>query len=151
MSRTANLRRQHDAAVAIVGEMNRLLSDRPGIEARDGAVQATLLLAKLTGLLRIHFAQEDRQLYPALMASGRGGVAAVARRFFEEMGSLGPTYGAFSQRWASAEQVLSDPRGFRRESRTVFAALADRITRENDQLYPLADAQIDDGVPLRAA
>ena len=151
MSRTANLRRQHDAAVTIVGEINNLLLARPGVEVRDGAFQATLLLAKLTGLLRIHFAQEDRQLYPALMASGRGGVAEVARRFFEEMGDLGPTYGAYAQRWASADQILSDPRGFRRESKTVFTALADRITRENEQLYPLADAQIDEGVPLRAA
>ena len=151
MSRTANLRRQHDAAVVIVGELSTLIAARPGIEARDGAFQATLLLAKLTGLLRIHFAQEDRQLYPSLMASGRGGVAEVARRFFEEMGSLGPTYGEFVQRWTSATDILSDPRAFRRESKAIFAALADRITRENEQLYPLADAQIDDGVPLRAA
>ncbi|RVT92487.1 hemerythrin domain-containing protein [Sphingomonas crocodyli] len=151
MSRTANLRRQHDAAVIIVGEINNLLLARPGIEARDGAFQASLLLAKLTGLLRIHFAQEDRQLYPSLMASGRGGVAEIARRFFEEMGDLGQAYGAFAQRWESATQILNDPRGFRRESKVIFTALADRITRENEQLYPHADAAIDTDASLRAA
>ncbi|TZG26189.1 hemerythrin domain-containing protein [Sphingomonas montanisoli] len=150
MSRTANLRRQHDDAVAIVGEFNALLAGRPGIETRDGAFQATLLLAKLTGLLRIHFAQEDRQLYPSLMASG-GRAAMIARRFVDEMGDLGPTYGAFAQRWESAARILSDPRGFRRESKAVFTALADRITRENEQLYPIADAQMDADAPLRAA
>lgn len=139
--RTANLRRQHDTALAIAGEIMEAIPALIEKPAREQAVRITLQLAKLTGLLRIHFAQEDRALYPSLMASGRGGVAEVARRFFDEMGQIGPLYDAFAVKWSNADTLAAAPAEFQAECQTIFSALADRIARENDVLYPLVDAE----------
>lgn len=111
-----------------------------GQPSSDDAFRLTMILAKLVGTLRIHLAQEDRSLYPELMASGRGGVAATARLFFEEMGQLAPQIIAYSEKWLNSSHLLADWAGFRLETDTVFAALADRIERENEILYPMADA-----------
>lgn len=149
--RTARLRHQHDVALALVGEITALIARMGDTPSRADAYQATMLLAKLTGVLRIHFAQEDRMLYPSLMASGRGGVAAVARAFFEEMGQIGPVFVAYSEQWRSIEAILSRPAVFRSESAALFAALGGRIERENRELYPLADAMDIEEIPIRAA
>lgn len=151
MIRTASLRRQHDAALLLAGEIKRLIAELGEAPHADGAFRITLLFAKLTGALRIHFAQEDKLLYPALMASGRGGTAATARRFFEEMGRIGPAFADYVEKWRTSAAILADWKGFRGETEALFAALADRIARENEELYPLADDLADDRAPYRAA
>lgn len=138
MSRTANLRRQHDAAVALVEEAAALI-ERPSLAATDH-YRIGILIAKLTGLLRVHFALEDRTLYPLMIQSAHGDAAAVALAFRDEMGGLAQIYLDFAGRWATSAQISADFDRFRKEARTVFAALSERITRENEQLYPLADA-----------
>ena len=56
MSRTANLRRQHDAAVDLVQQ-----NSAAGSHLGQASVpfKVSMLLTKLRGLLRIDFAQED--------------------------------------------------------------------------------------------
>jgi hypothetical protein len=131
------LRRQHDAAEQIVANIAKL--SRSEIDAA-AAYQIGLALTKLTGVLRIHFAQEDRSLYPSLMASPDPRVSDIAKQFQREMGGLAPIYEAFADRWKLSSAILADVDGFRRESRSVFTALADRIRRENEELYPLAES-----------
>lgn len=147
--RTANLRRQHDAALQLATEMSGLLASAGAAPAGDAAYRLSMLIARLIGALRIHFAQEDRVLYPMLMASGRGDVAATARRFQEEMGQIGPAVADYGARWASSGAIARDWPRFRDETEALLAALGRRIARENDELYPLADAEAaGDGRPL---
>jgi len=141
--RTTSLRRQHDSALQLAGEITAKARQLGQAPARTQALEVTLLLAKLTGLLRIHFAQEDRSLYPTLMASSRGGVAEMARRFFEEMGQIGPAYAAFSAKWSSVDTLVAAPAAFEAECAAIFGALAARIERENNELYPAVDAEHD--------
>lgn len=136
MGRTTNLRRQHDAAVDLIDQI-QTLSER----LAEAAVpyQISMLLAKLTGLLRIHFAQEDKTLYPYMIQSAHDHAARTAADFQTEMGGLAPVYEAFARRWASADQLRADATGFRAGSAAVFGALAKRVEQENEILYPLAD------------
>ena len=137
MSRTANLRRQHDVVVDMVGK----IVARAGALEQDGVpYEMSLLLAKLTGTLRIHFAQEDRTLYPNMIASQHPDAAATAAAFQAEMGGLGAAFEAFATRWQTAGSLAADPGGFRTEASAIFSALGARIARENNCLYPLADA-----------
>lgn len=96
-------------------------------------------LAKLTGLLRIHFAQEDRSLYPEMMASSSNEVAATAATFQREMGDIGPIFEKFVERWGTSAAIAAAFATFRIEASVLFARLADRIRRENEELYRLAD------------
>lgn len=151
MSRTKSLRRQHDAASEIVAQISTLTEGLVAKPDRNHAYAVAMALGKLTGLLRIHFAQEDKMLYPALMASPDMDVAGVAKRFFDEMGSIGPAFGAFVQRWNSGDAILANPKGFRDDSGRLFGDLMQRIERENSILYPLADAETVEEVRQRPA
>lgn len=137
MSKTSILLRQHEAAVDLVAQISSLM-ELPLVEERASTI--SFLLAKLTGLLRIHFAQEDKFLYPYMISSSNTQASAVASAFQAEMGELGPVYQAFAERWNSTAAIAGDEDRFRKEAGEVFTALGQRITRENNELYPLADA-----------
>lgn len=139
MSRTANLRRQHDAAAALVDQIAVAIDRVRGSPNQQEGYAVALLTAKLTGTLRMHFAAEDKSLYPALMASKQAHVACVARRFFEEMGQIGPLFADYSVRWGSPSTIMFAWPEFCAESAALFTALRDRISREDAELYPLAD------------
>lgn len=141
MALTDNLRQQHDAATTLVAAIElEIAGTGAGVECPDDvAWRISLLPAKLTGTLRFHLAAEDRALYPQLTASRDPEVAKLARHFVDEMGEIGPAFMAYSERWGRSTAIRDDFARFCRETIAVFAALGNRIDRENRELYPLAD------------
>lgn len=97
------------------------------------------MLARLTGILRIHLALEDEIIYPALRNSPDPQMGAIGQRYWDEMGGLADTFLDFVDRWKRADAVLANPDGFRSESADVFKALEERIAREDREVYPLAE------------
>lgn len=136
--RTLALRRQHDAALELVNDIMAATPASGQIET-IAAYRIGLNLAKLTGLLRIHFAQEDKALYPLMTASAYPEAAVLATGFQREMGGLALAYFEFAKRWAASAAIASDSDGFRRDCAAIFGVLDERIRRENEELYPLAD------------
>ena len=137
MTSTHLLRSQHSDAIAMMGRLLGLL-DHCG-----GADHANLImtqLAKLTQLMRVHFAQEDHCLYPALIASTNPEVAEAAKAFQREMGELWEQYEAFARSWSTSTVIILLFEEFKAECITIFGAIEDRCSRENELLFPLADA-----------
>jgi hypothetical protein len=137
MNRTANLRRQHDALLAMAADLQ---DDIERLATIADAQRIAGLLARLTGVLSMHLAAEDKALYPAMMASSDRRTADCARTFEDQMGGLAAAYMAFADAWRSPDRILAETDAFARDCETVFGALAIRIKRENEELYPLADA-----------
>ncbi|HMI41852.1 MAG TPA: hemerythrin domain-containing protein [Sphingomicrobium sp.] len=137
MTSTYSLRCQHGDAMAMIDRMHGLLGRFDGA---DDAAQIMLLLAKLTQLMRVHFAQEDYCLYPALIASQDPEVAEAAAAFQREMGELWEQFEGFVRRWSTLTAIILHFDEFKGECITIFAAIDDRCTRENDLLFPLVDA-----------
>jgi hypothetical protein len=137
MTSTYLLRRQHGDAIAMI---DRLLGLLDRCNGTDDANQIMLLQAKLTQLMRVHFAHEDYCLYPALIASAEPDVAEAAKAFQREMGELWSQYEGFARTWSTATAIIMFFEEFKAECTTIFAAIEDRCTRENELLFPLADA-----------
>ncbi|WP_081985134.1 hemerythrin domain-containing protein [Sphingomonas sp. 35-24ZXX] len=134
--RIGQLQSQHEACLAIVEDIQARsahIADRPS------AVEITLMLARLTGILRIHLALEDEILYPALRNAKDPKIATAAEHYWREMGGLADTFLDFVDRWKRADMLLTEAERFRSESAAVFKALADRIGREHDEIYPMAE------------
>lgn len=134
--RICQLQSQHEACLAIVQDIQARsvqIADRPA------AVEITLMMARLTGILRIHLALEDEILYPALRNASDAEVARTAERYWQEMGGLADAFLDFVDRWKRADVLLADADRFRAESAHVFAALAERIEREHAEIYPMAE------------
>lgn len=136
MARTELLRRQHDAAVMLVEELGAAIR---AYRSTENAYDIALKLTKLKGLLRLHFAHEDRMLYPAMIAGEDHVAAQTALGFQHEMGGLSTAFEAFASKWALSSSIASSFADFRDESADIFGKLANRIERENEDLYPLAD------------
>jgi iron-sulfur cluster repair protein YtfE (RIC family) len=106
------------------------------------AIPIARQLGKLNTLLRVHLAYEDTILYPELIRCGDGKTAALAHLFAEETGAIAPQFEDFVRRWSGPTAIDSMFESFRDEATMLFAALAARIERENDLLYPLAERAI---------
>jgi hypothetical protein len=137
-SRTRHFRDDHAKFVSLVGKISEKLDSADATKA--AAFELADLLARLSGALKVHLGMEDRVLYPALVASSDPEVQRLARRFQAEMGSLTEGFGAYVTKWRLPASIEGDPHGFAAETKHVFGALAQRIERENNELYAAADA-----------
>ncbi len=135
MAYTDSFRRHHQEILALAGEITDKLRPGPG-PADPKALR--MLLSGLAGKLSVHLAMEDKALYPRMIQADHSNSKALAQTFMTEMGGLGEAFAAYNKKW-QASQIGSDPAGFAKETQTVFGALARRIEREDNELYPLAD------------
>jgi len=127
--RRETLVEEHAELGAVVGDLRRRAALRP-LPIADIAQ----LRWRLSRLLLAHLAKEDRLLHPMLQRAGNPVVAALSRRFEEEMGGLSDGFKAYMQDW-DAPRIEAEPDAFETATRALAAALADRIHREETQLY----------------
>lgn len=139
---TANFRRQHDDARARISDIEMSLAC-PAFDSEHVSHQ----LMKLGGLLQIHFAMEDRSLYPAMLGSKNADAARTASAYQHEMGGISPTLSSFVGRWRVPAAIRSDVEAFKAECSVVLPALRERMDREDQVLYPLADRTFQPAMP----
>lgn len=132
MSYTDKFRSQHNEILLAAGEITKKL------DTATDAMVLRKLLSNLAGKINFHLAMEDKALYPRLMERKNSSTNLLASKFMQEMGGLGQVFAEYNSKW-QASAIRSDPAGFSTETRKVFSALANRIARENSELYPLAD------------
>ncbi len=137
MSCTDQLRCQQQDAFRQANRLNALIDD---YGEGDDAFPIAAHLARLLGILRVHLAREDDQLYPMMIASGDLRAAVVASRYQSDMGSLAWDLETFMLRWSSSACIATGFAAFRPQWVALFAALSARIECENTFLYPMADA-----------
>lgn len=105
-------------------------------------------LASVRGMLSEtlvrHLKCEDWALYPRLKARGDPELSRMANEFVDEMGHIAAQYTAYDARW-TPEMVEAYWPDFCEETIGILEALGMRIEREDDELYPAAEALIDPG------
>jgi hypothetical protein len=131
------LRRQHDAALDMA---QRLLELIDGYQDDMQAYPILMQLNRLYGVLRVHLALEDIELYPALAASPNPKVARTAQLYVDEMGDLAINLECFAQHWSCSASIAASFEEFRQAAQDLMLALAIRIEREDRYLYPLTES-----------
>ena len=137
MVNTEILRQQHDAALVMA---DRLIDLIDNYDPRSAAIPILMQLNRLLGLLRVHLAHEDFELYPRLMASPDPHIARTANAYIAEMGGLAIDLECFVRHWSCAASIAGNIEEFREGVHELVLALAVRIERENRYLYPLAES-----------
>jgi iron-sulfur cluster repair protein YtfE (RIC family) len=135
MSELMKLREEHAQLAEIVGRLSKFIA-QPHPPA---ASELFKLRHELSSTLIAHLKAEDWVLYPRLFHSADAKVAETARAFADEMGGLAAAYTAYADKW-TASSIDHDWAGYCAETRGIIEALTCRITRENRDLYPLAEA-----------
>lgn len=91
---------------------------------------------RMSRVLLVHLAKEDKLLYPQLRHSDRPGAARLATRFAEEMGDLAQSFTEYVEDWP-VQRAQTDWTGFATATRAILDRLRERIRREETELYPL--------------
>ena len=134
MATIQHLREEHDQLARIVGRLAECV-DRP---APPPSAELFALRRELNATLIGHLKSEDWTLYPELLASSDPATVTIARQFIAEMGGLAAVFLDYADAW-SAGAIEADWRGYCRATKAIIEALTERMIRENEELYPLAE------------
>jgi hemerythrin-like domain-containing protein len=126
----------HSDVLSLAMAVERRL-DPVGVAADAAPVAADLV--RLFGKFSVHLAVEDKSLYPRLTRDGDPTLRGLATRFQDEMGGLTQRFEAYRKRWPGPLAIAKDPQGFVAETKAILDQLKNRISRENAELYPLAE------------
>jgi hemerythrin-like domain-containing protein len=136
MSNEQMLRKQHQGLHQMANELEKSLA-APDPRAR--LQTAILWLSRMTGLLALHLALEDKVLYPQLIGRGEGEAESRLRGFVAEVGGLKADFEAYRRRWARPAAMESDWEAFARETRVFLDGLRSRIRLEDKEVYVLME------------
>ncbi|KIC61049.1 hypothetical protein RM53_00235 [Brevundimonas nasdae] len=137
------------------GRIIRLASALGGtaavLKTSDDAIRVRELMSALNVALTEHLAIEDGELYPVLMQSDDVSVRDLAQHYVEDMGALSGVWAHYFMEWTQA-RILADRDRFASVTKGLIGALAHRVAREEDTLYPtmLAATNFDVGAHGRS-
>ena len=126
----APFRDEHEEVARLAAELREAVSAPAPAEP----VALFHLRRNFSQKLSAHRPGEDWVLYPRLRASKDARVAAIAERFSREMAPLTTRYLAYARTWTSAA-IGADWIGFRAATLAMLDALAERMEREDRELY----------------
>ncbi|WP_167762552.1 hemerythrin domain-containing protein [Brevundimonas intermedia] len=109
------------------------------LKTQDDASRARELMTALNAALIEHLAIEDGELYPVLLRSDDPSVRQLAEDYVDDMGAVSGAWAHYFDEWSQA-RILSDRRRFATASKGLIGALAHRVAREDDTLYPAMEA-----------
>lgn len=133
MAMTDSYRKQHIELLDLAGKLSK------DVVIKEAAEIVTVL-SQFASKLNMHLTMEDKALYPKLMSSGNAKTSQVAKDYMTEMGGIKQVVEKYIHSWSLARNISTDPEKFIEESKGIIAALKIRIDKENNVLYPLADA-----------
>jgi len=136
MAKSDRFTQQHDELLVLANELAATLD---AAQLAENATRARSILNKLAGKLLLHLGAEDQFLYPHLLASGDAETKQIAQQFVDEMGGISQAFVAYNNKWKASANIQADATSFISETKVIYAALAERIEKENTVLYPLMD------------
>lgn len=136
MSYTQKYRDQHQELLEFATKISSYLNVA-AIE--KDADEISKQLNFLTGKLKMHLAIEDEFLYPTLKKHSDNNVQAMTEKFIHEMGGIAKAFMDYRAKWPTPTKIKENSKDFIKDTEAVFKVLKDRIDRENNQLYALAD------------
>jgi hypothetical protein len=139
-------RRQHEELEELAQEI-LLELDKPTFPSNAREVRR--MMARFKGKLIVHGTMENEALYPRLLAHEDEQVRVRSQALFDDLGGVYDAFTAHHAKWTSVEAIERDAPGYVRQTRDMFATLRRRLTRENSELYPLADRDADHRASVR--
>jgi len=136
VSRIDDLKKAHEELLAIAGEISALLYIDTVPEKSD---EISRLLSALLGKLNFHLTMEDKHLYPEFFKHEDQKVRNTAQQFVDEMGGIATVLQEYRSKWSCGIVIKRDPEAFISETKGIFEALAKRIDREDNELYPMVE------------
>ena len=130
------LYREHKEILETIKNIETFLNKESILNETQELINTT---GTFSGLIRVHLAREDKNLYPKLLGSKDEKIQSIAKSFQEEMGGIGEVFKKYLVSWNSSDFIKENPEEFIKETEEIFLALKNRIKREENELYPLLE------------
>lgn len=130
----SNLERQHKEIFDLV---NYILGNIKSSTVERNVNEIVRNINTITGKLKIHLLNEDKYLYPKLLNSSDSALNIFGNRYFEEMKEVTQVYENYKSKYNTATKIKENIEEFNKETTEVFKVLANRIEKEEEELYPL--------------
>ncbi len=128
-------KKDHNEILTLVTQLRK--TTQAGIA--ENANEIAQQVRAMSALIKLHLTAEDQVLYPALARSQNSSISKIGEQFQLEMGGIASAYMEFARKWTIGSKVSDNPDGFKEDANHIFKALHQRIQKENQELYPLAD------------
>lgn len=132
-----SLRSDHIEILCIIAEIQHFLEPET-IKQKATAVHN--LVARLTQKTLSHLLLEDRFFCQEMLISTHDETRNLAHQHIANMGSMATELKDYIQTWQSADDIRLLPERFCSESKSLLDFLQQRINREEQILYPKAEA-----------
>ncbi|MCR5607359.1 MAG: hemerythrin domain-containing protein [Treponema sp.] len=92
---------------------------------------------KLSSVLMMHLASEDKNLYPEALSSDSEELRRTAKEYIDEMGNLMKVFDDFHKNFNTKSKILDNVNDFTLQAQKVTLAIEKRITKEESGLYKM--------------
>jgi hemerythrin-like domain-containing protein len=89
----------------------------------------------------VHLVFEDNTIYAALLHTGDEKTSNVAKAFHDSAKEIKHRFSGFVRHWCSMPESNQEREILRKESSEIFGLIRDRISYENEQIFPLVEKQ----------
>ena len=95
------------------------------------------LLKDFSDSVNDHLKHEGRSVYNTLLPSKENGNYDVATKFINNTNMLNKILGDYTKHWCKAPRNFNNDEAFVNETKEIFHLVTERITLEQDKLFPL--------------
>ena len=89
----------------------------------------------------VHLVFEDNTIYAALLHTGDDKTSNVAKAFHDSAKEIKHRFSGFVRHWCSMPESNQERESLKKESSEIFRLIRDRISYENEQIFPLVEKQ----------
>lgn len=99
------------------------------------------LMTRFKEKVWVHLVFEDNTIYAALLHTGNDEISKKAKAFHDSAKEIKHRFSGFVRHWCSLPGTNSEHEELKSESSAIFALIRNRISYENDQIFPLVAEQ----------
>lgn len=132
--KTDKFRKDHESLLKMIGDLSQFLIIENLAKEPQNAVRA---IGKLSGALKMHWANEERTLYPDMLKNTKA--KSVAETFQKEMTPIKMAFDGYYSKWLLVTNIQKDNKGFVNDTKKLIESLKTRFEKEDSELYETAD------------
>lgn len=129
-----NFKRQHSEIMQLA---TYILNNIEKYTVEQNVHEIVKSINTMAGKLKIHLLNEDKYLYPQLLKSSNIELNTFGKKYYEEMKEVTEAYENYKLKYNTVSKIDQNMDGFNKETKQVFKLLADRVDREEKELYLL--------------
>ncbi len=134
-SKTDKFRKSHEAILKILTDLHNLMDAEKLLK---DVAPACKLVSKLCGTLTMHFAIEERTLFPMIERSKDSNVRSLGAKFHNNA-EIKTTFNNYYSKWLLPKNVQGDIKGFINATKNFSEALKAKFENEHRNFYDVVD------------